>query len=189
MGNYTAAQVAAINSGRARFRGLWTLYYPIVPKGPKTSTEVIDNGLDKIRIVDAGSRESVAYNQTLQKPGEFRTNNYKFSVANPDNYYSFQTAGSIWDKAYMLDPVECNIRHQVYIGIDGVFEELAFLDYRGAIEDISYESTGSEGEALNKVALFTCNNRIMTTIGSKVWDSDDGTDTDTGETFTTSEAP
>lgn len=180
MGLFSADQLTEVSANTARVKQVWTLWRPEYSGGPAIFSIVIHNGEDLIRVTDAGSREAEAYNQTLQKPGDLRVNNYRFTLDNQDGYFNLGVEGTIWDAfTFIADPIQCVIEHLVYLEVNGVWEELEFLSFKGGVESIKYKS--KNGVVYS--ATLTCNNSLMIKILNKIWDQGDGTETDLETVF------
>ncbi len=177
MGLLTTEQITAIQNGTARVRQQWTLIHPI--SDILDQYTILHDGITIKRVVDAGSREVEAYNQTLMEPGELRIKNYSFTLENGDGYLSTNRPGSIWDQHRMLDPIETTIDHQFFMIVDGVETELEFMRFHGSIITIDYKSTGtSKNQTVNAVARIVCNNTVISKMMQRTWSSSDGTETD-----------
>jgi len=186
MGLLTTEQKAAIKSGTVRVKQEWFFCQPPTKGDQPTSSQLIHDGLTVKRVMDAGSREIEAYNQTVVLEGELRINNYQFTLNNYDGLFTLDRPGSIWDRGsgWVTEPVECAIRHKVFLLVNGVWEELSFLQFFGAIIGVAYKSTGtSKGGTVNNEAIITCNNDVITKMMSRDWTHDDGTETDCSYTF------
>jgi len=176
MGQLTPEQIDAIEQGAIGCRQVWILYFP--DSETTESSLVLHDGINAIRCIDAGNRESEAYNQTLMKPGDIRTKNYSFVMSNADGLLTIGKLGSIWDQHKMLDPSECRIEHQVYLRANGVEQELSFMRYIGQIVDVKYLSSGKANNNTSAFSIvFTCSNAGIVSIMEKEWNHDDGTET------------
>lgn len=200
MGLLTSDQLAAIQGG-ARVRQVWTLLVPTSSDRTAFTETVIhddDWSGDKC-VIDAGKRRVSGYNVSLMEPGEMRTGDYSFEVANINGQFYQAGAGTLFvNGAYLAKPQECRVRHQLYVDVGhngephpdapsltvwSRWDEIEAVRYEGRIVDVRYSDTGGATGAKPGTAVIETENADVSTVLLYRWQETDGEDVDTGIDF------
>jgi hypothetical protein len=172
--NLTTAQKTAIASG-PRYKQVWTVYVPQTVGSTTYDALTLDDSVNGVggihgRVIDAGQRIVEGYNQSLAEPGRLSNGLYRIVCDNSDNlmYSYFWTSTT----PYVATPVECDLKHQVYVWSAGAWSELTCVQYRGRIQSVEYDDD-KETATVEAVALAM---KVL----EYVFTEDDGEEEDTG---------
>jgi len=144
MGLLTAAQKAAIAADPV-YRQVWYIAVPSDSGGINFNLLAVhDDDGGPYRIIDPGTRETSAYNVSMQEPGNLSKALYRVVVDNSDG--ALYPGGSLQvvtdydgNVTYTATAIECRLYHHVYVRVDGAWSPLSFFSYIGRVNDIAYD--------------------------------------------------
>lgn len=183
MGLLTGTQYDAIADGRPLYRQRWLIGVPDGAGGDITWTVVHDDLAGPHRVVDAGSRETMAYNLSLANPGRMPAGLYRFVVANGDGLFYPTTSANYWYESvadYQATPQECYVHHQVYVRVARTdnpavdWSLLEMCEYLGRVVEI-------EQDDVRQTMTITSVSAAVAFLNG-TWSEADGHAIDTGMT-------
>lgn len=126
-------------------------------------------------VTDPGQIRVEAYNVSMREPGRFGIANYVFEIDNSTGRWSPYHA-STWFHTeafgtYDPDPLECWIKHQVFVKVGATWSEITGVAYTGRIIEIEYNATDA-------TATITCE-AVVSELLRQTWEESDSVDVDT----------
>jgi len=165
-GLLTAAQLSAIREGNIKVRQKWSMIVP-TDFGITTWTTFLfhdDTDPTKQRVIDAGSRQTSAYNISLKVPGTLRFPKYEIEVDNSDGYFSLYDISGVtqcFDRNYMIYPKKSFLKHEIFLfDPDGTESELPCSPWIGRVIDVIFtDQSRAEKDIVLKIARIVCDQR------------------------------
>jgi len=134
---FTDDQLAAIAVG-APARQKWSFRL----NDPREDLVIIHDEIDHAglrTVTDKGSRSYEAINISPTLSRRLSGTSYEITCINSGGRFSTEASDSFFTGDYAsYDPCECSLIHQVYLFVNGGWEELDFMTYEGQITDLNH---------------------------------------------------
>lgn len=175
MGRLSAGEIAAIAAG-APTRQVWQIVVPTASGAGITGGEVHtvhDDASGPHLVTSSGDYTVSGYNVSMASRGRMSSGMYIFRVDNADGLFYPATSSNYWYNSgdtYQAQPVECYVKHYLYVLVDGAWSEL--IEYIGRIRQIDYDDAENTAtiEGYTEAVEFLSN----------PWTDEDGTEYTTG---------